>query len=139
MSAPNNRFHLSRRQWLAVVLVLALLGLLTRVPYTALREERIRAYGETRTVGEVLQIFTEPAADADAPPLTLIDYRFVDSSGRSIERIANVQREVWERLRPGQSITVWYATGFPPLSRVEGQVERPLRACLRRWLARRSD
>ena len=139
MSARNRRFHLSPRRWAAVIAALALLGLLTQVPYTALREERLRAFGETRTEGEVLELAARPSAGTDSAPVCLVEYRFIDGFGRSLVRVAPVRREVWDRLRPGDSITVWYATGLPPVSRVEGQLEPAWRARLRRWLSRNGD
>ena len=123
------------RTALALILTGAVLWLLSQVPYQILREERIRAFGET----EVRAVVTGVAVDDSGTGRTwLATYRYIGPEGMTRERRAAFPPEVWERLAPGRVITVYYANGEPNISRAQLEAESAFRVGLRR-LARGDD
>lgn len=119
MRAPPRLRRLS-----ALVLAAAFLFALTQIPYSTIRQERIRAFGE-RTVPAVV----EQKARRDGTLLLTYSYRTDD--GRVRRRTAPFPRPFWDRIRPGQPLEVYVAVGAPNLSRAREETEEPFRVWLR--------
>ena len=105
---------------------------ISQIPYDILREERFRIFGETRTTGIVLEVRTDTLEDAEKRFAIL--YKYVDNDGFAHQAIAPLQREIWERYRPGSRIEVVYAQSRPGLVRVHGEIEPKFQIWLRNLL-----
>lgn len=127
---------LKRRMQLVVGIGLCALciWLLYKVPYQMLREERMRAMGETKTSGLVLKKYATETSTKYETPWYLVEYRYRDNSGFTRDDKAVIDKTMWDGLNAGDTIVVWFASGNPGLVRVEGQVESDLQVRLREWL-----
>ncbi|NDV25080.1 hypothetical protein [Desulfovibrio sp. JC010] len=105
--------------------LLAIAGLFF-IPYREIRLERIRAFGENKVIGIVIEKnsrigehnFKEETNDSQT-----IRYRFIDPSGLPRERTATVQNSFWRRISQGDSVVVYYAKAAPRVSRIEHEKE----------------
>ncbi|SDK87273.1 hypothetical protein SAMN05660337_1524 [Maridesulfovibrio ferrireducens] len=86
------------------------------IPYQEIRIERIRAFGENKAVGIVIE-------KIDRKVEQLIRYRFIDPLGQAQERVASISDKNWEKLSPGDNIVVYYAKAAPRISRVKNEKE----------------
>ncbi|WP_319761553.1 hypothetical protein [Maridesulfovibrio sp.] len=96
------------------------------IPYQEIRLERIRAFGENKAIGIVIEknsrIGEYNFKKGDKNSQT-IRYRFIDPSGLPRERTATVEQSFWRRISQGDSVVVYYAKAAPGVSRVEHEVE----------------
>ena len=108
---------------LAVLILLALFF----IPYKEIRAERIRAFGENKAVGIVIEKINRNLSNEQKKLRKknngLIRYRFIDPLGLARERIAQVEDLYWESLSPGDSIIVYYAKANPIISRLKYEKE----------------
>lgn len=118
----------------AIGLTVLFLWLLYKVPYKIIREERVRALGETQTSGLVLTRSQSETTSSYETPWYLITYKYVDNDGYTRTARAVMKKPVWDRLEPGSVITVWFANAKPDLVRVEGMVESEMQTMLRGWI-----
>ncbi len=116
------------RRSLAVVLTATFLWLLTQIPYDIIRQERIRAFGEEPTQALVVSKSASLGLEGE---LHQIIYRYVGPEGLNRQREAIFDAHFWQSVRPGNSITIYYALGEPNLSRAHLEIEDPFRVWLR--------
>lgn len=119
---------------LAVGLTLLFLWLLYKVPYKIIREERVRALGETHTTGVVLLKKQSGTMSDYETPWYLITFKYLDNDGYTRTAKAVVKKTVWDRLDAGEPVDVWFANAKPELVRVEGMIESEMQTTLRGWL-----
>lgn len=103
------------------------LCLLYIIPYQEIRIERIRAFGESKTIGTVLEKISanhdELQSSNDLKTEHFIRYQFIDPLGRPQEKIASIPDRQWQNLSTGDSIIVYYAKAAPRISRVKNENE----------------
>ncbi len=102
--------------------ILFLTGL-WNLPYSEIRIERCRAFGEKTTVGTVTHRKTTLSGEARH---YLISYSFVGPFGIRRDKTAKVNKKTWKRYLGGDSIQVIYPVAEPSFSRIKGEVESPL-------------
>lgn len=96
------------------------------IPYKEIRRERIRAFGENKAIGIVIEKdsrINEQDLDKSGNKRQLVRYRFIDPSGLPRERTATVQSKFWRRISEGDSVVVYYAKAAPRISRIEHEKE----------------
>ncbi|SMF06560.1 hypothetical protein [Desulfovibrio gilichinskyi] len=97
------------------------------IPYQEIRIERIRAFGESETVGTVIEKISvnhhELQSSADPKVEHFIRYQFIDPLGQTQEKIAGIPDRQWQALSGGDSIIVYYAKAAPRISRVKNEKE----------------
>ncbi|MBU1247334.1 MAG: hypothetical protein KKB70_01440 [Proteobacteria bacterium] len=130
--SPPSRPSLSRRlrRLLAVLLTGLVLWLLTQVPYGIIRQERIRAFGETPAMATVVEV---TAREGNAGRRYLATYRYIGPDGMARLRNAPFPLKAWRTLAPGSRIVVYYATGEPNISRARLELEVPFQVWLRQF------
>ncbi len=108
-----------------VTALLVIIGLFF-IPYRKIRLERIRAFGENKAIGIVIeknsQISEHTLKEKDKDNHT-VRYRFIDPSGLPRERTATVQNAFWRKISQGDSVVVYYAKAAPEVSRIEHEKE----------------
>ncbi len=113
---------------LAILLSATFLWLLTQIPYDIIRQERIRAFGEEPA--QALVVSKSASLEPEGNKHQII-YRYIGPEGLSRQRKAEFDAPFWQSVRPGDSITVYYARGEPNLSRAHFEVEDSFRVWLR--------
>ncbi|NDV21525.1 hypothetical protein FMS18_02215 [Desulfovibrio sp. JC022] len=96
------------------------------IPYKEIRLERIRAFGENKAIGIVIEKNSrigEHNLKKTEQEHQTVRYRFIDPSGLPRERTAAVQNTFWRRLNQGDSVVVYYAKAAPYVSRIEHEKE----------------
>lgn len=125
-----------REKWLRRVIgllaVTAIAFALYQIPYDILREERLRLYGETHTMGLVTEVRSNAIDPADSR--FVIRYKYVDRDGFAREADAPVPKEVWQQLSPGDRVEVLYVNSRPQLSRIPDEIEPAFQTTLRSLL-----
>ena len=106
------------------------------IPYHEIRMERIRAFGEKKVIGIVIEknnrIGEYNSKQSDIKRQT-VRYRFIDNSGVPRERTATVQNNFWRRVSKGDSVIVYYAKAAPEVSRIEHEKENAVVQLLARF------
>lgn len=117
------------RRIMGIAAVCAILYGLYLVPYDILREERLRLFGETHTMGLV----TEVRSNTIQPdqPRFVIRYKYVDKDGFAREAEAPVPAAIWKTVHPGDRLEVFYVQSRPELSRIPGELEPSFQIWLR--------
>ncbi|MFW5497846.1 MAG: hypothetical protein ACNI23_01140 [Maridesulfovibrio sp.] len=96
------------------------------IPYKEIRLERIRAFGENKAIGIVIEKnsrISEHNLNETEKERQTVRYRFIDPSGLPRERTAAVQSTFWRRVSLGDSVIVYYAKAAPQVSRIEHEQE----------------
>ncbi|MDC7217927.1 MAG: hypothetical protein PQJ28_02775 [Spirochaetales bacterium] len=96
------------------------------IPYKEIRLERIRAFGENKVIGIVIEKnsrISEHNFNQKEKNRQTVKYRFIDPSGLPRERTAAVQSAFWRRISQGDSVIVYYAKAAPGVSRIEHEQE----------------
>lgn len=115
---------------LAILLAATFLWMLTQIPYDIIRQERIRAFGETAAPAQVVG---KDLLRENGEARHLVSYRYHGPEGQQRRRTALFPAKAWNAMRIGQAITIYYATGEPNLSRASGEQEESFRVWLRRF------
>lgn len=103
------------------------------IPYNILREERFRLFGEERTSGLVISVYTDEMAQ-DLGSRFVIEYKYVDMDGFARTTTAPLPRAIWQKYRPGSRIKVFYPHTQPNLARVPNEIEPRFQIWLRNRL-----
>ncbi|WP_419780534.1 hypothetical protein [Maridesulfovibrio sp.] len=106
------------------------------IPYQEIRLERIRAFGEKKVIGIVIEKKSrrgEHNSKQDHIERQTVKYRFVDNSGLPRERTATVKNNFWRRISRGDSVIVYYAKAAPEVSRIEHEKENAVVQLLARF------
>ena len=96
------------------------------IPYQEIRLERIRAFGEKKVIGIVIEKNSrigEHNSEKTKEERQTVRYRFIDPSGLPRERTAAVQSTYWMGISQGDSVVVYYAKAAPEVSRIEHEIE----------------
>ncbi|TIH15355.1 hypothetical protein D0S45_11635 [Marinifilum sp. JC120] len=96
------------------------------IPYREIRLERIRAFGENKAIGIVIEKNSrigEHNFESTEQKRQTVRYRFIDPSGLPRERTATVQDTYWRNISQGDSVVVYYAKAAPRVSRIEHEKE----------------
>lgn len=107
---------------IAVVLLVSLLF----IPYEEIRAERIRAFGENKAIGIVIDKSVRKEEQNKTNQLLqqyIVRYSFIDPSGLPRERAAIVEKAFWGKIILGDNIIVHYAKAQPGVSRLEHENE----------------
>ncbi|WP_320009220.1 hypothetical protein [Maridesulfovibrio sp.] len=106
------------------------------IPYQEIRLERIRAFGENKVIGIVIEKNSrigEYNYKQEKTKRYTVTYRFIDSSGIPRERTAVVKNNFWRRILRGDSVIVYYAKAAPEVSRIEHEKENAVVQVLARF------
>lgn len=106
------------------------------IPYKEIRLERIRAFGEKKVIGIVIDKkarISEHDSKNNDNTSQIVRYRFIDPSGLPRERVAAVQSNFWRRISQGDSVIVYYAKAAPRVSRIEHEKENAVVRLLARF------
>lgn len=121
---------------IALVAALLIIAGFFFIPYKEIRLERIRAFGEKKVIGIVIDKnvrISEHDSKNDANTSQIVRYRFIDPSGLPRERVAAVQSNFWRRISQGDSVIVYYAKAAPGISRIEHEKENAVVRLLARF------
>ncbi len=121
------------RRCFAIVVTFFALFLLSQIPYTMIRKERIRAFGEASASAVVLKKFREHSLSQYC-----LTYCYRGSDGLHRTRTAPFTKEAWKHAKVDSFIRIYYATGEPNISRAQGELENHFQVWLRHF-ARGND
>lgn len=113
----------------SVVVGLIIWGLVS-IPYDILREERFRLFGEEITSGLVMTARSDDSGEHPGASL-IIEYKYVDPDGYARRGEARLPDSLWQRHRPGATITVILVRGRSDMSRIPDEVEPAFQVWLR--------
>lgn len=116
------------RYLFGTAMVALIIYALSQIPYTILREERFRIFGEASVVGVVTAAVEEGSGNESR---YFIQYKYVDQDGVPREASAPLPQNVWKKYRMGSRIRVIYAQSHPALARVNHEIEPPFQLWLR--------
>lgn len=121
---------------IALVAALLVIAGFFFIPYKEIRLERIRAFGEKKVIGIVvdknIRMSDHDFKNNDNISQT-VRYRFIDPSGSPRERVATVQSNFWRRVSQGDSVIVYYAKAEPRVSRIKHEKENAMVRLLARF------
>ncbi len=115
------------RRTMGIATIIAIIWTLYSIPYTILREERFRVFGEERTTGLVLAVQTDNTNQNDR---FSIKYKYVDPDGFARIITAPLPHAIWQKFRPGNRVVVFYARSKPGLARIPGEIQPPFQIWL---------